>query len=597
MRIVPAQTGDSVRSASFRSYAADLFANDRRMSLLAIALSVAVAVTESFGLLLLVPLVVAAGVAEGTESSLTDAIMSMLDALAIPFTLGWLLGIYVAIAVLRASVGYANSLVIARLQHRFVDALRFRIFEAVARASWRFHLGRRSSDISHVIASDIARVQAGTSVAFDLFGRAVATLAFLVVAMRLSVPTTALAVILLVALVGVLWPAVGSARAVGAAQTGFGRRAFAEQGQFLDALKLAKSHGNEAVHVDAYKSNVNEMRAAMVEHQRLSARSAGLVQVGAAGTVALLVWVAVTQFDTPGPELLALIAVFSRLVPVASVVLNRSQQVANMMPAYATARQLEHDAVEACEQTESCDAGSGLVDFGSGLELDRVSFSYRLGAPTLDDVSLSIPAGSSVALVGPSGAGKTTIGDLVLGLLQPDVGEIRVGGVPLRSLDLGAWRRQLAYVPQETFLFHDTLRANILWGVSDDLGDDEFDRIVGAAFLTSVVGALPEGLDTVVGDRGHRLSGGERQRVALARALARRPSLLVLDEATSALDSESERVVQQAIDELHGVVTMLVIAHRLSTIEHADQIVVIDGGRVADVGSWTELVERGALHR
>jgi ATP-binding cassette subfamily C protein len=195
----------------------------------------------------------------------------------------------------------------------------------------------------------------------------------------------------------------------------------------------------------------------------------------------------------------------------------------------------------------------------------------------------------NILLIGNSGSGKTTTVDLLIGFYQPQVGRILIDGKDLRELDLRAWRRFVGYVPQETFLFHDTVRANMLWACPDASDADILDAFRQAA-ADQFVAALPLGLETVLGDRGMRLSGGERQRLALARALLRRPALLVLDEATSALDSDNERLVLQSIQALRGRVAIVIITHRLSTIRGADRVHVLDEGRLVESGGWESLM-------
>jgi ATP-binding cassette subfamily C protein len=206
-------------------------------------------------------------------------------------------------------------------------------------------------------------------------------------------------------------------------------------------------------------------------------------------------------------------------------------------------------------------------------------------------VTLNIAAGRTTAIVGASGSGKSTIVDLLIGLLTPTSGAILVDGRPLRAEQLQAWRDGIGYVPQDTFLFHDSVRANLRWA-RPDATEDEIWRALASAAAADFVAGLPEGLDTIVGDRGVLISGGERQRLALARALLRRPVLLVLDEATSSLDSENERRIQDAIDDLYQQVTIVVVTHRLSTVRGAAVIHVLDGGRVVESGSWDELTGR-----
>jgi ATP-binding cassette subfamily C protein len=194
-------------------------------------------------------------------------------------------------------------------------------------------------------------------------------------------------------------------------------------------------------------------------------------------------------------------------------------------------------------------------------------------------------------VVGPSGAGKSTLADLILGLIAPVRGRILVDERPLTPDRIPAWREHVGYVAQETFLFHDTVRANLQWA-RPGASDAAIRAALAAAAATEMVDRLPRGLDTVLGDRGERLSGGERQRLALARALLRQPALLVLDEATSHLDSENERRIQAAIEQLHRHVTILVITHRLSTVRLADVIHVVEDGRIVESGDWDSLLSR-----
>ncbi len=248
------------------------------------------------------------------------------------------------------------------------------------------------------------------------------------------------------------------------------------------------------------------------------------------------------------------------------------------------------------------------------VDVDGVSFSYpaadevslaslesaasgdrRAGGPVLRDVSFSVEPGSLVALVGPSGAGKTTITSLVARLYDPSSGSIRINGLDLREATLESLQEAVGVVTQEAHLFHDTIRANLDYA-APGATDEQMEAALRAAQVWGLVDSLPSGLDTVVGDRGHRLSGGEKQRLAIARLLLKGPGLIVLDEATAHLDSESEQALQRALDEALRDRTALVIAHRLSTVRHADEILVVDDGRILERGTHTELVERGGLY-
>lgn len=238
--------------------------------------------------------------------------------------------------------------------------------------------------------------------------------------------------------------------------------------------------------------------------------------------------------------------------------------------------------------------------------MEAVSFSYRADAAretspdgprdgqrpaAISNLDLVIPAGATVAIVGASGAGKSTIADLVTGLLAPDSGKVMVDDTVLDAASAGAWRAQVGYVSQDTYLFHDTVRANLLWA-RPGASEAELREALAAAAAEEFVDALPEGLETLVGDRGASISHGERQRIALARALLRRPRLLILDEATNSLDAHNEERILDAIERLHGNVTIVTIAHRIAAVRRADRIYLVEAGTIAESGTWEELSGR-----
>jgi len=231
------------------------------------------------------------------------------------------------------------------------------------------------------------------------------------------------------------------------------------------------------------------------------------------------------------------------------------------------------------------------LPFQRKINLHHIGYRYpRAKQTALKQVSLEISRGQSIALIGKSGAGKTTLVDLILGLLIPDSGDIRIDGKSIYT-DLRAWQNMLGYIPQSIFLIDDTIERNIAFGVPDHLIEQQkLQKAIRSAQLESLIEQLPEGLQTSVGERGVRLSGGQRQRVGIARALYFEREILVLDEATAALDTETEQLVTESIRALSGTKTMIIIAHRLSTIQHCDRVYVMEGGRVAQEGSYQEVV-------
>jgi subfamily B ATP-binding cassette protein MsbA len=244
------------------------------------------------------------------------------------------------------------------------------------------------------------------------------------------------------------------------------------------------------------------------------------------------------------------------------------------------------------------DRGTRTVSaLNQGIEFEKVAFAYE-EAPVLDNVSFTARRGDITAIVGASGAGKTTLVDLIPRFYEPTRGHVLIDGVDSREIALRSLRSLIGIVSQDTVVFNDTVRNNLAYGGSGRFSEEQVIAAARAANAHDFISQLPDGYDTVLGERGTRLSGGQRQRIAIARALLIDPPILILDEATSALDTESERLVQEAIDRLLRGRTVFVIAHRLSTVAHATQILVLDQGRVVEHGTHEDLLaRRGTYHR
>jgi ABC-type multidrug transport system fused ATPase/permease subunit len=300
--------------------------------------------------------------------------------------------------------------------------------------------------------------------------------------------------------------------------------------------------------------------------------------------------VQVTVFNDPVAPLFVSILLFHRGMQAMIGIQGSWQNVMNMVGSV----EMVVDEFDAVNTHQESNGTQTIPALSKGIEFRNVCFAYdEKDGDVLHDINITVPVNTTVAFVGESGAGKSTLVDMMTLMLRPRTGEIRIDDVPGTQADLASWRSQIGYVSQETVVFDDTIANNIsLWKGNYENDPQHRERVEQAArdaYAHHFIEDLPDGYQTVVGDRGVRLSGGQRQRLFVARELFKQPNLLLLDEATSALDTESERYIQQSIDDLQGEVTVVIIAHRLSTIKNVDYIYVLDEGRVIEQGSYDEL--------
>jgi len=548
-------------------------AGGRRLAFLTLLVVLAGA-TDGVGLALLVPLLNALGAAETGD---TGGWLALL-----PRSLPLLLLLFVTVVMLRALIARARQIVGAELSFDFAVALRVRAYAAIARASWSYLRSRRAADFHALFSTEIERVEHATHLLLEVPARLSILAAHFVVAFAIAPGFTALALAFGVALGWLLRHRLTESRRLGEFASAANLRVSREVTEFLQALKLTKAYGAETQHVAAFDAAARGAEGADLAATRLQANTGFLLDCIVAVALAGFLWLAASWARLPLADLLVLILVFQRLLPMLQSVQELSQQFAHVAPAYRAVA----DAVEACEAAADTtpEPTEPAIAFEREIRLEDVRFGYGGDHPdVLRGVDLSLPAGSLTVMSGVSGAGKSTILDLLGGLLTPQSGRILIDGRELTPDISPAWRRSVGTMAQEAFLFHASIRANLAWS-RPDASDEAMLEALHLAGLASFVAALPQGLDTIVGDRGASLSGGERQRLALARLLLRAPRLILLDEPASALDAGNEERILDTIAGLKGRATILLVTHRPEAVAAADRRVTLVEGRLVGDG-------------
>ena len=347
----------------------------------------------------------------------------------------------------------------------------------------------------------------------------------------------------------------------------------------LGVVKLLKATGREGLIGPLLEHDTGRLNRQL--RRRVFSKSAlrALQPAILISFIAAAVYVALTQMNIQHSSVLVLVLLIWHTLLSISKMQQRYQSAIMEASALWSLREM----IERVEDAKEAGGGPVAPTLERGIALQRIRVEYD-GALVLDDLALEIPAGQITAIVGPSGAGKTTIVDLVTGLVQPQNGTVLIDGVPLGQLQTGRWRALIGYVPQEMLLLHDTIHMNVTLG-DPAISDTQVEEALRDAGAWPFVSALPEGLDASVGERGTLFSGGQRQRIAIARALVHQPRLLILDEATSGLDAESERAVWATVERLRGRTTVVAISHQSALVDVADRVYRIDGGHALTVPS------------
>ncbi len=574
----------------FMHYVKDLYTFSKKKFISIVGLMIIEGLSSGIGLLMLIPLLTITGISGQRTLNIpgTDNIINQLTDYPLQVQLLLVLCVYLLLIVFQSIVRKTLSVLNVDIIQGFIKYLRVSLYKKILKSEWSCFVRKKKSDITNFFTTEIMRIGTGTVCFLRIISQLVVSVFQFAVAFMMSVPLTFFVFICGAIVLWVMKSTLAESKKLGESLRCINQNLVSQIMEQLNGIREAKSYGIESVQLHSFNKTAEGVRRNLVDFIKLQSKTTLLYNISAAVVICILFYVSIIFLKIKPAALLIIIYIFARLWPSFKTLQNNLQNVIVMIPSYAALQSLYND-FEFHEEKLSEVNNIVKIRFDDPILFENVCFYYDGSKGfELKNLNFVIPAKKTTAIIGKSGAGKSTIINLLIGLLKPVKGQIKIGDTIINEQLLYPWRKNIAYVPQDPFLFNSTIKKNILQ-YTPDASEEEIKDALRKASALDFVTSLSKGLDTVVGDNGVRLSGGERQRIVLARALLRKPQYLVLDEATSSLDTENEYKIQNTVETLSGSLTIIIIAHRLSTIRNADNIIVIDKGQFSEQGTYDEL--------
>lgn len=554
-----------------------------------IVLGILASLAEGIGIGLFIPFLESLDQTRGFQESgswLVDSMVRLFHRVAPEYRLLVISLCIFGSVVLKASLSYANQILVHWLHARIVHGVRSQILARLFTINYRFLESMETGRILNTLSNETPRSSEALAELVNFITKAFTLVIYILLLLLISWKITVLGLVVMAAISVIAKWITFRAQDLGHEATRASAETTVREIECVEGMKMIRTFGQETNEQQRF-DRCSKRASKLWFHVEITRESVTpLYEILAAGFLVFVLYTTLKSAESL-TALLVFIFVLYRLLPLAKTL----EESRTCILSFGGAVRAVNSLLNQADKPPVITGHIPFHHFQREIRFDRVDFRYNPQEPlALENISIRLPANKTIALVGRSGSGKSTLINLILRLYEAEAGEITVDDRPLAALDLVSWRSRIAVVSQEVYIFNASVRDNIGYGRAD-ASDDEIIAAARHAEADEFIRALPEGYDTMLGERGVRLSGGQQQRIALARAIVRDPDILIMDEATNALDNISESLIQAALEELRENRTVIIVAHRLSTVQYADIIIVLEHGKVVEQGAFRQLLD------